>query len=61
MRQAKILYKQEEAGILIQNNEGAFTFRYFQAWFKDINKPSISLTFPKTQQEFHSKFLFSLK
>jgi HipA N-terminal domain len=59
MRQARILYKDEEAGILIQHDDGSFTFRYHTRWMEDNSKPAISLTFPKTEQECHSKFLFS--
>ncbi|MBI9036303.1 MAG: HipA N-terminal domain-containing protein [Bacteroidales bacterium] len=58
MRQAKILYKDEEAGILIQHDDGTFTFRYHDHWLTDANKSGISLTLPKTKQEYHSKFLF---
>ncbi len=58
MRQAKILYKDEEAGILTQDDNGTFNFSYHQAWITDNTKPSISLTFPKMEKEFHSKFLF---
>ena len=28
MRQAIILFKEEEAGLLTQNDDGSFTFRY---------------------------------
>jgi HipA-like protein len=58
MRTAKVLYKEEEAGILTQHDDGSFTFRYHDAWVANIGKPSISLTLPKTQQAFNSKFLF---
>jgi serine/threonine-protein kinase HipA len=58
MRQAKIIYKEEEAGLLIQHDNASFTFRYHDEWLANNNKPSISLTLPKTQQEFHSKYLF---
>lgn len=58
MRQAIILYKDEKAGILIQHNDGSFTFRYNDAWIADSKKPGISLTLPKTKQEYHSKFIF---
>lgn len=58
MRSAKILFKNEEAGILIQNDDGSFLFHYHDNWLSDNNKPSISLTLPKRDQEFHSKFLF---
>ena len=58
MRRAKILYKNQEAGILIQQNDGSFTFKYDNLWMSDDSKPSISLTLPKSQQEYHSDFLF---
>lgn len=58
MRKAKILYKNQEAGMLIQHDNGSFTFKYDNSWIADDNKPVISLTFPKSQQEYHSEFLF---
>jgi HipA-like protein len=58
MRQAKIFYKDEEAGVLTQHDDGSFTFRYHDAWIADSDKPGICLTLPKTEQEYHSKFLF---
>lgn len=58
MRRAKILYKDEEAAVLIQHDDSSFTFKYNDAWTADSNKPGISLALPKTEQEFHSKFLF---
>jgi HipA-like protein len=58
MRQAKILYKNEEAGVLTQHDNGSFTFKYNNSWISDDTKPTISLTFPKSQQEYHSDFLF---
>jgi len=58
MRQAKILSKDEEAGMLIQHDDGSFTFRYQDAWMIDSTKTGISLTLPKIKQEYHSKFLF---
>ena len=58
MRKARILYKDEEAGVLTQNDDGSFTFKYNDSWINDINKPDISLTLPKIKEEFHSKYLF---
>lgn len=57
MRKAKILYKDEEAGVLTQHDDGSFTFNYNDTWMVN-NKPDISLTLPKIKQAFHSKFLF---
>ncbi|MBK7887246.1 MAG: HipA N-terminal domain-containing protein [Bacteroidetes bacterium] len=58
MRSAIILFKDEEAGILTQHDDGSFTFSYHPAWQKDTGKPSISLTLPKARREFHSGHLF---
>lgn len=58
MRKAGILYKDEEAGVLTQHDDGSFTFRYHTSWIKDSNRPCICLAFPKNKQEYHSKFLF---
>ena len=58
MREAKILFKEEEAGVLTQHDDGSFTFRYHDAWITDKMKPGICLTFPKNEQQFQSEFLF---
>ncbi len=59
MRRATILYKNEEAGELIQKDDGSFIFRYFESWYNNPKKPAISLTLPKKQQEYYSETLFS--
>lgn len=58
MRQAIIQYKDKEAGILTQHDNGSFTFRYHDVWMADSKNPGISLTLPKTKQEYHSKYIF---
>lgn len=58
MRQAEILFKDQEAGILSQQDNGSFTFRYHDTWITDGSKPDISLTLPKSRQEHRSEFLF---
>lgn len=58
MRRARILFKDEEAGVLTQLDNGSFTFSYNDTWMADGNKPGISLSFPKTVKEFRSNFLF---
>ncbi len=58
MRKAKVLFKNEEAGILIQHDDGSFSFRYHDSWITNSDRQSISLTLPKTEKEFHSKHLF---
>lgn len=58
MRKAAILYKDQEAAVLTQHDDGTFSFRYHDHWFVDSRKPPISLTLPKTTQEHHAPFLF---
>ena len=58
MRKAGIWYKEEEAGVLTQHDDGAFTFRYHDGWWTNSSKPAISLTLPKSQQEYHSRYIF---
>lgn len=58
MRKAKILFKDEEAGVLTQLDDGSFLFSYNDDWMSDSSKPDISLSLPKVGQEFRSKFLF---
>ncbi len=58
MRKAKVLFREQEAGVITQHDDGSFTFRYNDNWVADIAKPAISHTFPKEQQEFHSQSLF---
>ena len=58
MREASVLFRDEEAGILTQHDDGSFTFCYHDAWLVDKDKPNISLTLPKIEQQFHSEFLF---
>lgn len=58
MRSARILFKNEEAGILTQNDDGSFIFRYHEEWITNPNKQNISLNLPKTEKIFQSKNLF---
>lgn len=58
MRQAKVFYKEEEAGILSQNDDGSFTFSYHDHWINNSQKPGICLTLPKQKQAYKSKHLF---
>ena len=58
MRTAKVLFKNEEAGVLTQHDDGSFMFKYNDNWIHNQNKPGISLTLPKTEKEFHSSYLF---
>jgi serine/threonine-protein kinase HipA len=59
MRSARIIYKNEEAGILKQLDDGTFTFQYHKTWVEDDSKPAVSLTLPKVTEEYTSPHLFS--
>lgn len=58
MRKAAIFRNKVQAGILIEQDRRHYIFRYDDDWFRDMQKPPISLTLPKTQQEYHSDYLF---
>ncbi len=58
MRNANVLFRGEEAGILAQHDDGTFEFQYHQAWAEDSSKPAISLTLPKTIEPYKSPYLF---
>lgn len=58
MRRAKVYWKGELAGSLMEADSNNYIFRYYATWFEDDTKPAISLTFPKTQQEYTSDSLF---
>jgi serine/threonine-protein kinase HipA len=45
-------------GILTEENRKSYIYRYDDAYFNDSSKVAISLTLPKTQQEYKSEFLF---
>lgn len=57
MRTAEVYCNGEFAGILTEENR-IYVFRYDDRYFLDNEKPMISLTLPKTQQEFRSNYLF---
>jgi serine/threonine-protein kinase HipA len=46
------------AGFLTEEDRKNYVFRYEDNYFTDSTKPAISLTLPKTQQEYKSEFLF---
>jgi len=58
MRKAKVLYKDQWAGTLVQQDNGKFEFHYENSWLNDQSKPSISLTLPKHDSPFYSDVLF---
>jgi len=46
------------AGLLIEEGREHYIFRYDDKYYLDPSNPAISLTLPKTKQEYSSKFLF---
>lgn len=58
MRSLEIYHNGTMAGLLIEENRRHYMFKYDDNYFIDANKPPISLTLPKTHQEYTSQFLF---
>ena len=58
MRLARVFFKEEEAGKIRQLDNGSFEFSYNDLWLQNSDKPAISLTLPKTNEVYRSKFLF---
>lgn len=58
MRQALVFRNGEIAGKLIEADRNNYIFRYEDQYYADSTKASISLTLPKTKQEYQSNYLF---
>ena len=58
MKRAKVYYKGELAGSLLEVDRDSYVFKYYGTWLDDETKPAISLTFPKEQKEYSSDRLF---
>ena len=58
MRQAMVFRNKEIIGKLTEENRHNYIFRYDDNWFKDAQKPPVSLTMPKNKQEYQSDYLF---
>jgi len=58
MRAAEVFYNKVKAGMLIAHSNGSFTFRYSDEYYLDPIQPMISLTLPKSKQEYQSPYLF---
>ena len=57
MRSAEIYRNNVLAGILSKEDNGTYSFRYENNYFNS-SSPAISLTFPKSNQEYKSDVLF---
>jgi HipA-like protein len=58
MRRVEVYRNHELTGVLTEENRNSYIFRYTDQYFADTTKPAISLTLPKTQQEFRATYLF---
>lgn len=58
MRQAEVYANQYIAGTLTETDDGKYIFRYNDAFLSDEKQTAISLSFPKSRQEFVSDTLF---
>ena len=58
MRKLAIYRNKEYAGILTEESRDMFVFRYDEAYYADTTKAAISLTLPKSKQEYSSPVLF---
>lgn len=56
MRRAAVYFNKQFCGILTEDD--GYTFRYDDTYFNDPDKPAISLTLSKKQQEYRSDPLF---
>lgn len=58
MRQARVFWNGELAGILTETNSHSYLFEYDSGYLANSLFPSISLTLPKQQQPFECSYLF---
>lgn len=56
-RQAKIYFKDQLAGILVEGDNG-YLFTYEKKYLNSPNPKAISLTLPLSERPYHSKVLF---
>lgn len=59
MRRVEVYRNGILAGVLTEENFKSYHFKYDDKYFADISKPAISLTLPKTSQEYKSDHLFA--
>lgn len=58
MRIVKVYVNKVPAGVLTEHDDGAYTFRYDDAYYNDPASSAVSLTLPKSRQEYRSETLF---
>jgi serine/threonine-protein kinase HipA len=57
-RKAEVYVNETLAGFLEKVNQQLYVFRYEDSYYYNPKCAAISLTMPKTQQEYQSRFLF---
>ena len=58
MRAVEVYRNGTLAGVLKEVSQAYYVFRYDDAYFRDPSQPAISLTLPKSKQEYQSETLF---
>jgi len=58
MRAAQVFLNKKFAGILTEINRKEYSFQYDFDYYNDPKAPAVSLTLPKTKQQYHSAYLF---
>jgi len=58
MRSVEVFRNKVLAGVLSEQNSKSYSFRYTDSYYADPAKPAISLTLPKTLQEYQADHLF---
>ena len=58
MRSVEVYRNKELAGVLTEQSTKSYSFRYADSYYADPAKPAVSLTLPKSQQEYHADHLF---
>ncbi len=58
MRQANVLCRGIPAGVLSQQEGGAYCFQYVPEYVSNPRYPAISLSLPKREKHFESQVLF---
>jgi serine/threonine-protein kinase HipA len=58
MRKVEVYRNGIFVGILTEENRKRYVFRYDDTYFNDTSKPAISLTLPKTGNEYIADYLF---
>jgi serine/threonine-protein kinase HipA len=58
MRSVEVYRNRELAGVLTEENTKSYSFQYTDQYYTDPAKTAVSLTLPKSQQEYRADHLF---